>query len=328
MERFIFVAAITFAIIFAVVATVGHGLHGLHGVHFEVGDSTDPVMPTEAGAMAAQTFAGDQLEVRHAAVRLNIVAEDRQDFSIEINNPGHLPMPSVSVDDGRVLVDGHLSNRIERCTETGAETRGYGELSFEQMPEVIVHAPRALRLGLGSAGRAEIGPSASLDLDMNGCGAAVAQDITGELKVSLAGSGQVHTGAAHSLDADVAGSGDIVTGAIADDAHIDIGGSGTTTIAALTGELHASSAGSGDVAVNGGAIPLADIDLAGSGGVTVAAPIQSLKASIVGSGDVRVNAPVHDVDVSIAGSGGVRAASITGAVHKRVMGSGDVTTGP
>jgi hypothetical protein len=327
MERFIFVAAIVFAVIFAIIALFGQGLHGLDGVHVEIGERTDPVMPVAAGVMAAQSFSGDRLEVRHAALRLTVTPEDRQDFSIEINNPGHVPMPTVSIDDDHVVIDGHLSSRIQRCTEAGAQTRGYGEVTFEQMPEVIVHAPRALHVAYGGAGRAEVGPTESLELDFSGCGSAAAQDVAGELKVDLAGSGQVRAGAAHSLDVDLAGSGDVMTGAIADGAQIDIGGSGTVTMGSLTGDLDSSGAGSGSVTVNGGAVSSANIELAGSGGVTVSAPIQTLKVSIVGSGDVNVNGVVHDVDASIAGSGGVHAASITGTVHKRVMGSGDVTAG-
>ena len=326
MERFIFVAAVTFAIIFGVVAMAGGSRH----FHFDIDGMdgrTDPVMPVAAGHAVAQTFAGNQIEFKYLAAHVTLTPEDRQDFSIEINNPGRVPMPTVSLEGDHVVVDGHLANRLHHCGQNSADVRGYSDITTEQMPQIVVHSPRALHVSYSGAGLAEIGPAQSLDLDFNGCGAATAGDVSGQLKVNLAGSGRFHAGAAHDLDANVAGSGDIFTGAVADGAHLDIGGSGTITMASLNGALNSHGAGSGGVTISGGSVTTADIDLAGSGGVSVAAPIQTLKVSIVGSGDVNVNGAVGNVDASIAGSGGIHATSITGTVHKEIMGSGNVTTG-
>ena len=324
MERFIFIAAISFAIIFGIVALAGGGSH----FHFDVdGRGTDAVLPATRGHAGAQTFAGSELQFKYLAAHVTVTPEDRQDFSIEIDNPGHVPMPTISLDGERVVVDGHLSGRLHHCGQDSADVRGYSSVTLADMPQIVVHAPRALNIKYGGAGLAEIGPTQSLNLDFNGCGGATAGDVAGELKIDLAGSGQVHAGAAHTLNADVAGSGDVVTGAVADGATVDIGGSGTVTIGSLNGSLDSHGAGSGGVSVNGGAITRADLDLAGSGGVTVTGPVQTLKVSIVGSGNVNVNGAVGDVDASIAGSGNVHATSITGAVHKEIMGPGNVTTG-
>jgi hypothetical protein len=328
MERFIFVAAITLAVIFGVVAVFGHGFRGMHGVHIDIGEDTDPIMPAAPGRLAAERFTGDRLEIRHAAAHVTIVPEDRQDFSIEITNPGRVPMPSVSADDDHVIIDGHLGSRIGNCGDQGVQTRGYGSVTNAQMPQIVVHAPRTLHVEDSSAGLAEIGPTQSLDLDLTGCGSATAGDVAGELKVNLRGSGQIHAAAAHTIDADITGSGSVIAGAVADGADISVLGSGSVTLGSLNGALNTNSRGSGDINVSAGAITSADLDVLGSGGVSIAAPVQTLKASIRGSGDVNVTAAVHDVDASIAGSGSVHATSITGALHKQTAGSGDVTTGP
>jgi hypothetical protein len=326
MERFVFVAAVTFAIIFGVVAWLGNG-------HFNIdidgdGFGVAPVVETAAGRMEAEAFAGDNLRVRYAAARITITPEDRQDFLIEIDNPGRAPMPLVSVDEGRVTVDGQLRGRVGNCREGGgAELRGYGELAVEDLPQINIRAPRTLNVSLGSGSTTGIGPSQELNLDISGCGTATIGDVAGEFEVDVAGSGDVRAGAAQSFRADIAGSGDVVVGAVANGADIDIAGSGTVTIASLTGSLSADSAGSGSVTVQGGAITVANIDLAGSGGVEIAATVQTLKVAIVGSGDVDVEGQVGDIEADIAGSGGVSASAVTGNVRKEVLGSGDVRVG-
>jgi hypothetical protein len=324
MERFIFVAAIVFAVIFGVVAMVGGGRH----FHFDVdGRGTDAVMPISPGRAAARTFAGDELQFKYIAAHVTITPEDRQDISIEIDNPGHVPMPTIFADGDRIIVDGHLSGRLHDCSDVSADVRGYSTVATAEMPQIVVHAPRALHVEYAGAGLAEIGPTQSLNLDVAGCGGANAGDVAEALEVNLRGSGQVHTAAAHSANISLMGSGGLTTGAIADGADVDVLGSGTLTIGSLTGTLEASSHGSGGVNVSAGAITTADLDLLGSGGITIAAPIHDLKASIRGSGDVTVNGAVGDVDADITGSGGVHATSITGTVHKEIHGSGDVTTG-
>jgi hypothetical protein len=321
MERFIFVAAIVFAIIFGLFAMIGGGRH----FHFDIDGRTDPVMPVAAGH-AAQTASGDELRFKYIAARVTITPEDRQDFAIEITNPGHVPTPTIERDGDNVVVDGHLANRVDCEDNGGANLRGYGRMAQADLPQIVVHAPRTLHVEYDGAGLAEIGPSQALHLEVTGCGDATAGDVAGDLQVELRGSGRVQAGAAHTLDAEVFGSGDLSTGAIAGGAVADVFGSGSVTLASVTGSLKANSHGSGGVTVSGGSITDAEFDLFGSGDMAVTAPIQRLKASIHGSGDVTVNGTVGDVDASIFGSGGVHATSITGTVHKETIGSGDVTS--
>lgn len=330
MERFVFVAAVTIAIIWGIVAMFGHGRF----IHFNGDWDIDAdarmasLVEVAPGSMAAQTFAGHELALKYLAANVVVTPEDRTDFSIEIANPaGRTPMPEVTVEGGRILIDGRLSRRIERCTDGGAELRDYGVVSAEDLPRITIRAPRNLNIDRSGAGTLEIGAGDSLELDFSSCGSASIGDMAGALNVDLAGSGHVSAGAAQSLSADVAGSGELAVGAIAQGANVDIAGSGEVRIASLQGDLSTDGAGSGNLSVQGGAINQASVDLAGSGNVDIAAPVRHLTVSIVGSGSVDVAGEVGEIDADIAGSGDVTARAVTGSVRKEVWGSGDVRVG-
>jgi hypothetical protein len=328
MERFVFVAAIVIAVLFGLGAVFG----GPH-FHFEIdGEQTGGVAPVVAvapGSMEAQSFSGEELRIRYAAAIVTITPEDRTDYSIEIDNSaGRAPMPTVSTESGRVLIDGQLRGRISNCTEDGgASLRGYGDMTAADLPRITIRAPRDLNLDRGGAGTTEIGPLQSLDLDLSGCSNVTAGDIVGDANLDVAGSGRVSAGGARSLSADVAGAGAVSVGAVAEGADVDIAGSGSVMIASLTGDLTADAAGSGNVTIQAGAIDEANIDLAGSGDVDIAAPVRRLVVSIIGSGDVDVQAEVGDIEAEIAGSGGVSARAVTGTIRREVLGSGDVRVG-
>ncbi|MGE0596976.1 MAG: DUF2807 domain-containing protein [Hyphomonadaceae bacterium] len=327
MERFIFVAAVTIALVTGAFYFLGGPSWSVHIDDMEVGGRQDPVVEVAAGRMDPQSFTAGSISVRYAAANVVVTPEERTDIAIEIDNPGRLPMPEVRLDGGELVVDGRLRRRIGACEGGSVNVRGYGDITASDMPQVRIRAPRRLVLDIGGASNAEVAASDNLDLELTGCGTAQVADVAEELSVELAGSGRVAAGAAQRLNADLAGSGAIETGAIADEAEVDVAGSGSVTLAALNGSLSMDGAGSGNLAVQGGAVTTAGIDLAGSGDVTIAAPVQTLTVSIVGSGDVDVEGAVGDINAEIAGSGGVRAASVSGAVRKEVWGSGDVQVG-
>ncbi|GAM99193.1 hypothetical protein U91I_02838 [alpha proteobacterium U9-1i] len=326
MERFVFVTAVTVAIIFGVFAMFG-------GVHWNMDwDEADahgvaPVVALAAGRAEPQTYAGSEVRLRHVAAFISVVPEDRTDVSVEIDNPGGAPMPAISLDEEDVVVDGQLRGRIENCRDDGVELRGYGFVANDQLPRITIRTPRTLVIGVSGAGRTEIGETQALDADFSGCGTATLAAVAGDLRVELSGSGEVRGAGAQTLDAEIAGSGEIEVGPVANGADVSIAGSGSVAINGLTGPLESSGAGSGSIEVRGGSITTATVDLAGSGDVTISAPVQRLEASIVGSGDVDVNAAVGEVDAEIAGSGNVTVQSVTGNVRKQIMGSGDVTVG-
>jgi hypothetical protein len=324
MERFVFFAAIAFAVIFAV-GTLVDGPDFSIDIDHDGGEAA--VVDVATGRLEPQAFAGSALRLRHLAATVSVIPEDRTDFLIEIDNPGGAPMPQVSTEGGQVSIDGQLRGRISDCSNGGARLRGYGALSAEQLPRITIRSPMTLVVSRSGAGTTNIGPAQTVDLDLGGCSAVVVGDVTETLNVEIAGSGDVQAGGAGRLEASVAGSGDVVTGAIANGADIEVAGSGTVTIASLTGELSADAAGSGTITIEGGQIADAKIDVAGSGDVDISAPIQSLQTDIIGSGDVTVNGVVGDLQVDIAGSGRVSVERVTGAVERNVWGSGDVHIG-
>jgi hypothetical protein len=327
MERFVFIAAVTFAIIWGIVALAGRGDFGIHINGDEFG-GVSPLVETAPGSMEAQAFSGGELRIRHAAANVTITPEDRQDFLIEITNPGRAPMPLVESDEGAVVINGQLRGRVDRCLEGGgAALDGYGELALADLPQINVRAPRRLVLDLSGGSTTNVAASEAVTVDLAGCGSVNLADIDTDLNVDLAGSGDVRGSAARRVTADVAGSGAVTVGAISESADIDLAGSGRVTIASLTGELSADGAGSGEVNVQGGAVTDAKIDLAGSGDVVIAAPVQRLNVSILGSGDVDVQGDVVDLDAEIAGSGSVSARAVTGSSQREVMGSGEVRIG-
>jgi len=327
MERFVFIAAVTIAVIFGIGAVFGGP-----NFHFSFDDDdgfgTAELVSVAPGSMAAEVFAGTDLRIKGAAAVVSIVPEDRTDFSIEIDNAaGRAPMPLVSIDDGRVIIDGRLRGRIGNCGSETVDLRGYGDIPVAELPRITIRAPRSFSIDRAGAGTTEIGATQTLDLEVSGCSDTTVGDVAGELTIDLAGSGQITAGAVGNLDADIAGSGDITVGAVANGANVDIAGSGTVTIASLTGELSSDGAGSGSVSVQAGAITDASIDLVGSGDVTITASVERLDVSIAGSGDVEVNGVVGSIDAEIAGSGSVSAQSVTGTVREESWGSGDVIIG-
>ncbi len=326
MERFVFVAAVTFAVIFAFVAMVGRD-----HIQFEIGDHEGgkaALVTAAPGQMAAAVYSGDVLVIKHTAAHIVVTPEDRTDFSVEIANPGRAPMPLVSLRHGDVNIDGQLRGRVDACRDAGAvNLEGYGELALADLPQITIRAPRTLRVSIGAGSTTEIGPGEALDLDFLGCGSVNIGDLAGALDVEIAGSGAVNAGAARSLSADLMGSGDLSTGAINERATIDATGSGSVTIASLAGELISDGLGSGDVIIQGGALTKANVETAGSGSVRIAAPVQSLTVEIIGSGDVNVAGVVGDLNADIAGPGSVSARAVTGRQQQEIMGAGRVNIG-
>jgi hypothetical protein len=215
MERFVFVAAVTIAIIFGVMAVFGGtNFHFSHGDHD--GGAMSPVVETAPGRMEAQAFEGTRLRLVGAAANVTIIPEDRSNFLVEIDNPaGRTPMPSVASENGRVVIDGQLRRRISDCGADSVDLRGYGDVLLTDLPRITIRTPRALEFDRAGAGASEIGATENLHLDFSGCGDATIADVAGELNIDLSGSGHIQAGVARSVNIDIAGSDDIRVGAVA-----------------------------------------------------------------------------------------------------------------
>lgn len=328
MERFVFVAAVTIAIIFGVGAVFGSQHFSWN---FDV-DADEPrgsaaIVELAAGRMEPTTFVAERLRIRHTAANITIIPEDRTDFSVEIDNPGQAPMPAVEVSEGRVVIDGQLRGRIGSCDEGVVELRGYSDVPSANLPRITIRTPRTLVASIGDAGTTTIGATQALEVDFQGCGDATIADVTEHLNIDMSGSGDIRAANAGSAEVGLNGSGDIQVGTVSGDAEVDINGSGGVSLAAVNGALDMENSGSGSMSVLGGNITTASIELRGSGEARVAAPVADLNVNIYGSGDVDVEGAVGEVDAEIYGSGDVSVASVTGSTRKSVYGSGDVRVG-
>jgi hypothetical protein len=110
------------------------------------------------------------------------------------------------------------------------------------------------------------------------------------------------------------------------EAHISLAGSGKITVGDIAGDLHAESAGAGQIRT--GSVHTVHADLAGSGGLSVGAIDGALHLDIAGSGDfeaTRINGPLH---ADILGSGSVSIASgEANPLHLSIAGSGNFNFG-
>lgn len=335
MERFVIGAAVAVAVLIAAGSMFGQRVSDGEGFRFEFGDRDDSGGSVKGSGAPSQTpstpYAATEVKIRDAVAIVKVIAEERTDIALEMSNPGALVTPSVKLEGDALVIDGGLGRRVRSCDSDGGfsvTVNGVGDLSEAEMPVITLRMPRDVAIAVGGAVKTEVGAANSADVSLTGCGPSAIGDMAGTLEISAAGSGDVNAGAARTASVSAAGSGDIELGAIVEKFEASVAGSGSVTAATVNGPLDVSIAGSGDVAINGGAVTEADISIAGSGDVDVTASVGRLETSIMGSGDVTVRGAAGSVDANIMGSGGVRVASVSGGVQKAVMGSGSVRVGP
>jgi Putative auto-transporter adhesin, head GIN domain len=251
-------------------------------------------------------------EIRNAVARVTVIPENRSDVVVDVvkTNP-RLPL-HVSQWGDTTRVEGNVGMRIHGCRtwfgKPSANVWGVGNVSYDEMPQLVIHTPMDVRVGGGGAVFGTVGRSANVNLGNSGCGDWTVADTAGVLHVGLSGSGDVRTGSAGSADLHVAGSGDVSVQRIANGLASSTSGSGDVQAASVSGPLHVHIAGSGDFRGHGGQVTDMDVEVAGSGDVSFGGVAQNLTASVAGSGDVTVS-------------------RVTGSVTKHVAGSGDVNVG-
>src|ERR1700742_115295 len=114
-----------------------------------------------AGTAAA---AGASVEIRDAVARVTVVPEDRADVKVEMltTNPS-LPL-EVRTNGSMTVISGDLAHRINDCHRTGdhpsAWVRGIGEISYDKMPQIVIHTPKAVAVSTGGAVFGTVGRSA------------------------------------------------------------------------------------------------------------------------------------------------------------------------
>lgn len=263
------------------------------------------VAVTSAGAAQAAT-----IEVKDAVARITVVPEDRKDVRVEVVAPNAKLPIGIRVVGDRTILDGGLNRKIRNCRgsaeRAAVDIRDVGAISYAEMPQVVVHTPRDVRIQAGGAIFGAVGRSGSLELGNSGCGDWTVANVDGEAKISQAGSGDTRMGSSGSLKIRVAGSGDVASGDVRGGLDVSIAGSGSAHVKSVDGPLNVSVAGSGDVDIDGGRASLMKVSIAGSGDVDFAGPVDSLTARIAGSGDVKVAAVKGTVSKTVMGSGSVR----------------------
>ena len=265
-----------------------------------------------AAAAGGAAGAATRVEVSQAVARVTVLPEDRADVVVDLvrANP-RLPLSIARVGD-TVRVQGRVGGWGTNCHawlgRPSVHVWGVGDVRWDDMPQIVVHAPRDVRVGAGGAVFGVIGRSASVDLAVSGCGDWTVADTAGKMRLGLSGSGDVRAGAAGATEVHVAGAGDVFLRRVDGGLSSATSGSGDVTVGQVNGPLGVRISGSGDFRGHGGQVTDMEVSIAGSGDASFAGVAQSLNASVAGSGDVTV-------------------AQVTGPVSKHVAGSGDVHVG-
>lgn len=282
-----------------------------------------------AAVVATPALAKDpEVDIRHAVARVVVVAEDRTDIAVEVEQgSSRLPAVRVTRDGHNVRIDGGLGRRglfsrgdgIRDCRSgpdtaqrpgdgASVEVRNVGRVNLSDAPLIVVRTPRNVNVGASGAVFGSVGRGAtSVELGNAGCGLWNVANSDGEVSLSIAGSGDIRAGTSSALDISIAGSGSVTAGSTRA-LDVSIAGSGDVAVARLDGQMDVSIAGSGDVNVRDGTSP-------------------NVSISIAGSGDIAFGGVAGDVDVSIMGGGDVSIARATGAVSRSIAGGGDIRIG-
>lgn len=265
-----------------------------------------------AAAFSASAAQAASVQIQDAVARITVVPEDRNDIKVEIVRP-HAELPlTVRTSGGHTVIDGDLHRRIRDCDGMGSrprvKVRGVGRVDFEDMPQIVIHTPRAVSISAGGAVVGAIGRSASLELKNSGCSAWTIADVAGEAVIRESGAGSIRMGASDRLEVHVSGAANIHATRVRKSLDAQLSGAGNVRVAELNGEMDARVSGVGKIDVRGGRA-------------------STVRASVSGIGSVDFGGAAQDLEASISGLGGVRVEQVTGTVRKSVSGGGNVSVG-
>jgi hypothetical protein len=264
-------------------------------------------------AAAGAAFAGPSVEIRDAVARVTVIPEDRADVKVEmLTTNAALPL-EVHTSGGVTVIDGNLAHRINDCHGKGdrpsAWVRGIGEVSYDNMPQVVIRTPKAVALETGVAVYGAVGRgAASLDLENSGCSGWTVADVAGDVTLRESGAGSAKMGAVNRLALRLSGAGSVHATTVRQGLDATLSGAGGVTIGDLSGPVQAHVSGVGHIRAETGHATTVHASVSGVGGVELGGDAQSL-------------------DASISGFGGIRVKSVSGSVNKSVSGGGHVTVG-
>jgi hypothetical protein len=263
-----------------------------------------------APAGAAGAAGPASVELRDAVVRVTVIPEDRADIKVEMvtTNP-RLPL-EVRNQGGETIIDGGLAHRIRDCHHRSdrpyASVRGIGDVSGDQIPQVVVRTPRAAIVSSNGAVYGSIGRSGSLELRDSGCSAWVVGDVAGDAVVHESGAGTLRMGGVGRFDVRLSGAADIHAVRVRQGMETQLSGAGRIKIEDFAGPMDARVSGVGHVQVMGGRAT-------------------QMRATVSGMGGIDFGGVADSLDAQISGIGGIRVKQVTGQVTKSVSGAGHVS---
>lgn len=263
-------------------------------------------------AFAAGSAQAASVEIKDAVARITVVPEDRADIKVDVVK-SHPSLPlTVRTFGDRTIVDGDLRRRIRDCntmsSKPSAKVRDVGRVDYEDMPQIVIYAPRNVALSASGAVVGSIGRSGNLDLSNSGCSSWTIADVAGEAEIHESGAGRVRMGSADRLEVHLSGAANIQATRVRRSLEARLSGAGNVRVAELNGEMEAQVSGVGKIDVKEGRA-------------------SRVRASVSGIGSVDFGGATQDLDASISGLGNVRVEQVTGNVRKSVSGGGHVSIG-
>lgn len=263
-------------------------------------------------SLAANAASAASVEIRDAVARVTVIPEDRADVKVEMLTTNRdLPI-EVRGMGGEVVISGGLGHRIYNCHRNGdrptASVRGVGTVDYKDMPQIVIHAPRAVVVEASGAVFGSVGRAGSIDLENSGCSAWTLADVTGDVTLRESGAGAVRMGSANRLDLRLSGAGEVHATRIRQGMDATLSGAGGVTIDELSGAIQAHVSGVGRIKI-----------LQGNAG--------AMRAAISGVGGIEFGGKAESLDAQISGFGGIRVKEVTGQVTKSISGGGHVSIG-
>ena len=263
-------------------------------------------------AAAGAAAAAPSVEIRDAVVRVTVIPEDRADVKVEmLTTNASLPL-QVRTEGMTTVISGDLAHRIYDCHTRGdhptAWVRGIGSVDYKNMPQAVIHTPRAVAIDASGAVYGSVGRAGSLDLENSGCSAWTVADVAGDTVLRESGAGSVRMGSTGKLDVQLSGAGNVHATQVRQGLDATVSGAGGVTIDNLAGAMQAHLSGVGRIKVAQG-------------------HVGAIRASISGVGGVDFGGQAESLDASISGFGGIRVKTVTGPVTKSISGGGHVTIG-
>ena len=271
-----------------------------------------PLALISALTVAASSEAMPLVDVRGAAVRIVIIPEQRQGVRVVIlKRVRELPL-RITRSGQNLSISGNLGHTSRGCFiaggKPGVRIKGRADVAYENLPEIFIFTPRAMRIAAGEAVFGTVGRSDSLDLANRGCGAWTVANVGGHLRVNQSGSGHIAVGTAGVSDLSVAGAGQIVTRNLSGALTAVSSNSGNISVGAVAGALNLHVAGPGDIRVSGGSA-------------------NQMTASVAGSGVIHFGGTAGRLNAMVAGSGLLSVRRVNGPAKQQVFGSGSIRVG-